>query len=365
MKRIALSLLLGCTLFIGSAVFAGDLSIPNTFEAGTKAIAAEVNANFSAVETAVDDNDARIFDLESSTIESVGNVGGNIDMIGGTNISVTSDDVNNTITIALTGTVANATNATNATNADTLDGQHGSYYMNASNINAGTLNVARYSAYSDLADEGYLANASGDVALNNGTVQANLNADMVDGYHYTSFIRKNTTESANIYVTGQVRGATFYDYNNTSRYIDLSSSGTSMYAQGGLRLGAATSRSTSNGGYSRNIIIRHFATNTYTAGTVIYETPQWKVVRAGTSTKFQLITKVAASLNYWIRIGSTYYHGSPSAAGETFTYDASTYNHFEIWVGYSYGMGDFAHLHLNKRSGDYYWDGYIVTTYTN
>lgn len=39
---------------------AGDLTIPNTFVSGDPARAAEVNANFSAVKTEVDDNDARI-----------------------------------------------------------------------------------------------------------------------------------------------------------------------------------------------------------------------------------------------------------------------------------------------------------------
>lgn len=40
---------------LGNA-FADDLTIPNTFTAGTPAVAADVNANFSAVESSVDDN---------------------------------------------------------------------------------------------------------------------------------------------------------------------------------------------------------------------------------------------------------------------------------------------------------------------
>jgi hypothetical protein len=44
--------------------------------------------------------------------------------------------------------------------ADFLDGQHGSYYQNAGNINTGTLNNARFSAYSDLSAEGRLDNNS-------------------------------------------------------------------------------------------------------------------------------------------------------------------------------------------------------------
>ena len=45
-----------------------------------------------------------------------------------------------------------------ASNSDQLDGQHGSYYQNASNINAGTLGTGYYSAYSDLGAENYLSN---------------------------------------------------------------------------------------------------------------------------------------------------------------------------------------------------------------
>lgn len=44
----------------GSVAVAGSVTVPNTFVAGTKAVAADVNANFDAVETAVNDNDARI-----------------------------------------------------------------------------------------------------------------------------------------------------------------------------------------------------------------------------------------------------------------------------------------------------------------
>ena len=49
-----------------SSVFAGEVTIPNTFTAGTPAVASEVNGNFSAVKTAVDDNDGRIAALEAA-----------------------------------------------------------------------------------------------------------------------------------------------------------------------------------------------------------------------------------------------------------------------------------------------------------
>jgi len=70
--------------------------------------------------------------------------------------------------------------------ADLLDGEHGSYYRNASHIDAGTLNLGRFSAYDDLLEEGYLGDAIGDVAQNNGVVQRNLNADYIDGMDSTA-----------------------------------------------------------------------------------------------------------------------------------------------------------------------------------
>lgn len=62
MKRLIILLVIALIpmIFAGSSSWAGSVTIPNTFVAGTTARASEVNANFSAVETAVDDNDARI-----------------------------------------------------------------------------------------------------------------------------------------------------------------------------------------------------------------------------------------------------------------------------------------------------------------
>ncbi|MBI3188770.1 MAG: hypothetical protein HYZ31_13000 [Gammaproteobacteria bacterium] len=45
---------------MADALLADSLTVPNTFTAGTPAIAADVNANFAAVKAAVDDNNARI-----------------------------------------------------------------------------------------------------------------------------------------------------------------------------------------------------------------------------------------------------------------------------------------------------------------
>jgi hypothetical protein len=54
-------------------------------------------------------------------------------------------------------------------NADLLDGQHGSYYQNASNINAGTLSTNYFSAYSDLTAETKIGTGAAQVAAGNHT----------------------------------------------------------------------------------------------------------------------------------------------------------------------------------------------------
>jgi hypothetical protein len=79
-------------------------------------------------------------------------------------------------------------------NADTLDGQHsgsfltGTSFLNASYINAGTLGNNFYNAYANLVAAGKLDNTSGYIPLSNGTLNNNLNADLLDGYHATDFI---------------------------------------------------------------------------------------------------------------------------------------------------------------------------------
>jgi len=53
-------------LSIPLVVAAGTVTVPNTFENGTPADADEVNANFDAVEAAVNDNDSRITAAQST-----------------------------------------------------------------------------------------------------------------------------------------------------------------------------------------------------------------------------------------------------------------------------------------------------------
>ena len=89
--------------------------------------------------------------------------------------------------------------ATSGLDADTLDGpaQHGSFFQDASNINDGTLPTAYFSARADLAAEGYLGNQAGDIAQNNGVLQPNLNADRLDSQH-SDFYRNASNINAGL-----------------------------------------------------------------------------------------------------------------------------------------------------------------------
>jgi uncharacterized coiled-coil protein SlyX len=64
-----ISFLLVCSLtaiMAPTPAAAGEVTIPNTFQSGTPAVAAEVNDNFSSVKSAVDDNDSRIAALDAA-----------------------------------------------------------------------------------------------------------------------------------------------------------------------------------------------------------------------------------------------------------------------------------------------------------
>src|SRR5262245_15578850 len=83
-SRIAIigSFLAGLSLALGAGVIAGTVTLPHTFTANTQAKASEVNANFTAVKTAVDANHARLTTVEATVtrltaIEATVN-GGNV-----------------------------------------------------------------------------------------------------------------------------------------------------------------------------------------------------------------------------------------------------------------------------------------------
>lgn len=58
----------------GTVTLASSVTIPNTFTSGTPAVAAEVNANFDAVATSVNDNDSRVTTNTANITTNTGNI---------------------------------------------------------------------------------------------------------------------------------------------------------------------------------------------------------------------------------------------------------------------------------------------------
>ena len=81
-------------------------------------------------------------------------------------------------------------------------------------------------------------NANGNAAINNGTLNANLNADKLDGYHYTAFPLRNTT---NLYVNSTNPSVKILEFERTSE-------------KGWLRLSISDSNNGSHGVTAKYIV---------------------------------------------------------------------------------------------------------------
>src|SRR5882724_3364082 len=62
-KRMLVSVLMSVGV-VAAVALASNVTIPNNFVAGTPAVAAQVNANFQAVKTAVDDTQTQVTALQ-------------------------------------------------------------------------------------------------------------------------------------------------------------------------------------------------------------------------------------------------------------------------------------------------------------
>jgi len=84
----------GWLTLLSSATIADDLTIPNTFTPGTPARAAEVNGNFTAVETSVDDNaadiSANITSIQANSNATQANASSIASLVSGTGLQVYS-----------------------------------------------------------------------------------------------------------------------------------------------------------------------------------------------------------------------------------------------------------------------------------
>jgi hypothetical protein len=74
-KAYRASIFIALIVLVSVSAYASELSVPKTFESGTKALASEVNANFEAVEGAVNDNNSKA-DAAQSTADTAQSTAG-------------------------------------------------------------------------------------------------------------------------------------------------------------------------------------------------------------------------------------------------------------------------------------------------
>lgn len=100
---------------VGSQAWAENVSVPNVFTDGTTASAGEVNANFTAVENAVNDNDGRISNNATNILTNTTNVSTNVNSIqnNATAIGVNAAAVNTNASGITTNASDINTNSTN------------------------------------------------------------------------------------------------------------------------------------------------------------------------------------------------------------------------------------------------------------
>ncbi|MDD4622244.1 MAG: hypothetical protein PHG71_03310 [Kiritimatiellae bacterium] len=96
--------------------------------------------------------------------------------------------------------------------ADFLDGQDAAYYRDAGNLNAGTLGTGRFSAYTDLAEEGKLDNnADADLLTR---LQADGRFSASSHLHSIYLLKAGDTMSGDLVNTGSLTANRYYNSNN-------------------------------------------------------------------------------------------------------------------------------------------------------
>ena len=141
------TLIFAMTSLISYQVWAGSVTIPNTFVDGTTASAGEVNDNYTAIESAVNDNDTRITNNATSISNNTADIQSNA-----TNISTNA-----------AGIITNASGiSSNATNISS----------NVADIQTNTFDIQTNAVNISINEAGVTSNAN-DISTNAADIQAN------------------------------------------------------------------------------------------------------------------------------------------------------------------------------------------------
>ncbi len=148
-KSMKLWIVLLASMVVTQA-YAGQVTVPNTFVSGTKAKASEVNANFSAVQQGINDNDARISQN-------------------------TSDIYTNTTAIGTINSQVSSNQASIQTNASAISQNTSDIYSQASSIQSNTLKISANTSdiYTNTTAIGTI---NSQVSSNQASIQTNASA---------------------------------------------------------------------------------------------------------------------------------------------------------------------------------------------
>jgi len=213
MKKITLTA--GLILSVSTTAFAADVTIPNTFTAGSPAVAADVNANFSAVKTAVDDNNARVTTNSTNITNATNGISANT-ASAATNASGVASNAANISTNSSTAVINAAGVASNASNIGT---QGSSIATNAANISSNTASSST-NAGNISSNTGSISNNAADISTN----AAGIAANSLGIAGNTTGVSNNTSNIAtNTAAIAAIPSVTIYDYRD---YLSTASSKT-------------------------------------------------------------------------------------------------------------------------------------------
>lgn len=214
--------------------------------------------------------------------------------------------------------------------------------------------------------DGYLEVNNGNIVSGNTTGFLNLSAGTAgNGANIELYGGSHASYANDIYIDANTHnfrnqaGSTQYGYwDSGGLYITTGG----FHLQNGIYLGEGSARSTSNGGPDGQCIIRTFAATTTTYPTVIFENSDWQVIKAAAG-GLRITSKTSANLTYRLRYDNAHANGLSNSAGTTFNY-TFIYG-FDLHLTNSYSTTSNVMIHCSKYSTDYYWNGYIISDYTD
>ena len=192
-----------------NAAMAAQLTVPNKFVAGTKAVADDVNGNFDAVTTAVNDNDTRITNntddisnLNNNVSNNTTAINVNTSAIGDNQSGLTKAVNDNANAINADSILINANAAAIGTKADASITP--TVTNNTNNINTNTANISANTAKIN-ANTGDISNLKSDATTNTNdiaTLQTNVtsNTNTLSGHatDITNLQNDVSTNTSNI-----------------------------------------------------------------------------------------------------------------------------------------------------------------------